>query len=737
MAWNRKSLSPQTSSIPAAPSVKAGVGIGAPVATMPGYTERGYRDSWDIQKAYREGMQKVTWVFRCIDAIAGNQARLPVVLRKGNSPEGEVVRRGDHPLLDILNTKANEGENSFVFRYRLSSQVLMSTRGVFIEVIRNRIGEVLALQLLPPDYTAPIPDARRFVSGFEVELPGMQKKVLSPDKVLWIRRPHPLNPYLSLTPMESAGMAIEIENLAKLYNRNFLLNDGRPGGLLVVKSEMDEDDKDELRSRFRGNLNRAGGTSVISSEQGVDYVDTGSNPRDAAYSDMRQVTKEEILTAFGVPESAIGNAAGRTFSNAAEELRVFWMETMLPHLEVLARGFDELDPTHYVDFYTDEVPIIIVVKQERERYLREEMNDGAISFNEYRVETGRKPVESELADSLLANPNLTPIGNTEKPFNPQQQVPVEQAGVVPEDPNALAAGAPPVDPNAPVDPTAPVADPFAPAPFPEEAVDLEGGPRFAVAGAKGEDGDDEWLVKAEQASERWADIVDRALERVFERQRDDVLAKVASPGMQRALATNSLQTRSLFDQATWDKALDEELRPLLAGIMGDGSSDLAEVEVKALPTLDEAKSLLTAQMKRLLRVNDTTRKGIEDAVVTVKAMPPEEDRLGTMQTAIKAVFADLLGRRRRNIAEHEAQTALNAGVFLAAVKSKVPGHKVWVSRHDERVRPAHKQLDADRVNFGEPFVVDGVKIRFPGDPLAPPHLTINCRCKLRFRPGRV
>jgi hypothetical protein len=42
--------------------------------------------------------------------------------------------------------------------------------------------------------------------------------------------------------------------------------------------------------------------------------------------------------------------------------------------------------------------------------------------------TGRKKVVSDLADSILANPNLTPIANTEKPM---------------EDPNAAAAaGAP-------------------------------------------------------------------------------------------------------------------------------------------------------------------------------------------------------------------------------------------------------------------------------------------------------
>ena len=86
MAWNsynNKSLNNQSS--------KA-VGPGAPVSHNPGFVGKPYTDSWDIERVYREGMQKVTWVARCIDAIAGNQARLPIVLRKDNSPHGEVIR---------------------------------------------------------------------------------------------------------------------------------------------------------------------------------------------------------------------------------------------------------------------------------------------------------------------------------------------------------------------------------------------------------------------------------------------------------------------------------------------------------------------------------------------------------------------------------------------------------------------------------------------------------------------
>jgi hypothetical protein len=102
---------------------------------------------------------------------------------------------------------------------------------------------------------------------------------------------------------------------------------------------------------------------VISSDDGADFVDTAASPRDANYIQMRTLTKEEILAAFGVPESIIGNSANRTFSNAGEEGKVFWMETMTPHLELIARSFDKIDPEYYLDFDKSRVPIIILAMQ--------------------------------------------------------------------------------------------------------------------------------------------------------------------------------------------------------------------------------------------------------------------------------------------------------------------------------------------------------------------------------------
>lgn len=756
MAWNATNKSLSGSSEKALP-------YGAPVTTNLGVSPgRGYHDSWDIERAYREGMKKVTWVARAVDAIAGNQARLPMIMRSGNSAFGKIIN--DHETLKVLNSKANPGENSYIFRHRLSAQLLISTRGAFVEQIRGKDGRLLALHLLPPQYTSPIPDPKKFVSGYEVLLPGAGRTVIPASDVLWFRHPHPLNPYLSMTPMEAAGIAIEIENLSKFYNRNFLLNDGRPGGLLVVRSDMDEDDKEELRSRFRGNIARAGGITVLSSEDGVDFVDTASNPRDAAYVEMRRITKEEILAAFGVPESVIGNAANRTFSNAGEEIKVFWMETMIPHLEMLARGFDELDDKHYFDFDTTNVPMLILAKQEREGHLLTEFSSGLITANEYRKATGREEVESDLADTMLANPNLAPIGNTERDM--PYVDPAAQAAAVPGqmgmDPNALpgqpGAAAPQSGPytgqqQGPAAPSITSGDPNAailaegaPPPSPE-AVSAAQEAGFQVQGmslpfdgmsTKSDDIrfqiDDEYETKAARDVERWELILDRTLERFFERQQRVIMEKAGGAKAQKAFLEGRLEVSQIFDAAGWNRQIREDIRPVLAGIMLDGAESLSgdQGSSKSVNTLDEQyQQTLDAQTARVEQINTTTQEQIAAAIAEASGQADSDEGSVLLKAAILAVFLKAQSKRRQRIAEIEAKSAYNGGIYIAGVQKGLLS-KTWLTEMDDRVRPEHAVLHGKTVSVDRAFSVGDVEIRYPGDPLAPPNLSIGCRCKLRM-----
>jgi hypothetical protein len=90
--------------------------------------------------------------------------------------------------------------------------------------------------------------------------------------------------------------------------------------------------------------------------------------------------------------------------------------------------------------------------------------------------------------------------------------------------------------------------------------------------------------------------------------------------------------------------------------------------------------------------------------------------------------------RARTIAQTETTRAYGAGTLAAGMEqSRLTGRllqKRWDSKHDARVRSPHKAVDGETRDLGMPFYVDGVPMMFPGDPLAPPDLVINCRCDL-------
>lgn len=77
-----------------------------------------------------------------------------------------------------------------------------------------------------------------------------------------------------------------------------------------------------------------------------------------------------------------------------------------------------------------------------------------------------------------------------------------------------------------------------------------------------------------------------------------------------------------------------------------------------------------------------------------------------------------------------ATAILNAGTQAAADTDPEFLLMEWVTMHDNAVREAHRFAAGQQRPPGEPFNVDGVPMRYPGDPEAPIELWINCRCTL-------
>lgn len=372
--------------------------------------------TWDLEQAVRQGYERVIWVFRCVDAIASNSSSLPLVVRKHNDLSGDIWE--DPDLAKVLNRRPNAYETSQQFRYRLAAQSLLSRRGAFVEVVRNNAGRPTELHLLNNSNVRVIPHTTKFVERFDI-MTDSGTVSLSPEDVLWIRvKPHPTDPYSQMTPLVAAGLAADTDYLARLYNRNFLLNDGRPGMIVSVSGDMEDEDARELKARFGGGPSQAGRTTVISAD-GVSAVDTSANPRDVGWQSAVQGSKDDILLSFGVPVSVLGDASGRTFDNADAEWANYWEATMVPFCDGLAAGFDSLTIGGITDDFLvshnyDGVDVLQRHKRDKESRALGQLQVGAITMDDYRDTLGLPRLDIPATRVLWMPPGNVPVGMNDK-----------------------------------------------------------------------------------------------------------------------------------------------------------------------------------------------------------------------------------------------------------------------------------------------------------------------------------
>jgi len=261
------------------------------------------------------------------------------------------------------------------------------------------------------------------IGGYQIWVPGAPRYELpafDPDSndtnsVIWLCKPHPTNPFSGTVAVEAGSMSLDQDWYARLYNRNFLMNDGRPGGLLTVKGLGDEG-VDVLQQRFSGGPSQAGRTSVIEAED-ASWLDTAISPRDAQYQQLRTITKEEILEGIhGVPDTILGMAANRTYDNADAEREVYWTETMNPHLwiqeralEVLTSGgiHDDVRLWHDVS----NIEVLNRAYEKRVSGAMDQFNAGLITIDEFRKLTGREPFNVPGSRVVFVAGSKAPIGD--------------------------------------------------------------------------------------------------------------------------------------------------------------------------------------------------------------------------------------------------------------------------------------------------------------------------------------
>jgi HK97 family phage portal protein len=756
----------------------------------------GRADGWDMERVIAEGYERSIWTFKSVEAISKHASTLPIQIGRGGDERRFEEVLDDHPLLKLLNHKANPLETGDVFKKRLSAQLLLSKKGVFVEKTYSRGGVLVRLDLLPPDRVQIIPDDRNadYVKHFEFTDYSGRVRELQPKHVIWIRDPHPTDPFCGVTPLEAAGLSVDLDVKARTYNISFIDNDGRPGGVLGIDLDgVDPTEVERIQRRLAPGAHNAGQLTLVGTGPGgVTYVDTAARPREMAYETLSSTSKEEILAAFGVPESVIGNASERTYANADREEWTFWDHTELPHLNLIASGFDpDLNDEWTVRFDTSGVKALEFPRRQAREEARKEFEAGLITIDEYREIAGRPAFGVPQSRALWISPQKAPV-----PANPEDAAalglgpdpvagpPAElppgaapSASAAAEDVASARAGADPgaasdvaaarmLGGPAATDSLATAADVVAAA---RSTVDAQA-PGAAAAdlsrarsvqgdaldGAAAEDVaaartavETKALLRARGGYEVTDDDFDAlsmsvaaAITALLARMEGVVLARLRAPKIRKY--TRYWEPQDPADVRHVDADLDqdrvvsasrwaEETAQTLSPILQNAAIATARKAGQALAGTDTVPpSAAAAAIVSGAYAGEAITEFLAQLAEHLRTAQSSAQSLTDLEAVVTRHYTSAKPALVARVAETCAVATINGAADAAADNAGPDVVRTWISRGDTRVRPAHKALHGRTLPVGTPYTVDGVSLRFPGDPFAPIALTVNCRCRLHY-----
>lgn len=158
--------------------------------------------------------------------------------------------------------------------------------------------------------------------------------------------------------------------------------------------------------------------------------------------------------------------------------------------------------------------------------------------------------------------------------------------------------------------------------------------------------------------DRWSGILDRGLERLFERQQRVVLEKAGGAKARKALADGSLEVDTVMPQDIWDKQMDEDIRPVLNAIIKDAMESYSEKSADYNPP--SSSSLITtvdAQMDRIKSINIDSREAVTREIGNCRHANDDTQRLAMFKSALTEYFTYLLAKVRPQVAVDESQRA--------------------------------------------------------------------------------
>lgn len=661
----------------------------------------------------------VAVAYRCVHMKASNLAAVDMVVLAG-----ETVNEA-HPVARLW----NEGTPGAPYSARVVREVgfaqaeLKGEAFLYVDRGEDRTGEPEGLHPLF-DRVTPIVQrddeqtGRRgngTLLGFRVDAAGGAVFLL-PSEVLWLRYPHPTQRWGALAPWRAARYAVEVDALARSWQRSSLQNNARPGSIVDlgdVDQQVHELALAEFRTKVEGPQNA--GRSLLLSGPGTKSVHhLGFTPEEMNYLKSRVANADEIMVAFGVHPDLL--RGGSTYENRAAAKTALWSDTLVPALDVLASEVDRQmipEAGQTAGWDLSDVDALQESQSAIIGRVSDLMYPDVITVDEGRAMIGLEPLPGGLGGFTLTayrqRANLTAQADFMDVITAGASV-RSQVRTVRHRGRTTRVRT--------LERAAPTVASQLAAYDRHERIGRKALDRLAARQAKAVLRELN-KTRAMAPAQTWEGYTGHTMP--IPRATPDAHAPTMTHDTGQRMAADDL-----FSVNYWRAETVAALEGFMAGTWAEAGERAARQFGLDWDVLDpQVAEAMTARLGVLAgQVTDTTR-AILDAQILQHGVE-EGESVDDLADRLRVVFTDLAGWRAKLIARTETVGGFNASAHTVAAASGLVVSRQWLATTDARTRPSHARLDGHRIAGTDGTYPNGCA--YPGDPNGPADETVNCRC---------
>lgn len=601
--------------------------------------------------------------------------------------DGEEWLKGEHELSAVLE-QPNPDQDISEFLTQIS--LLMDIDGqALIVKAGDRSGRIAQLWVYNQDQFTVERAPGRLYGRFRVNTENGQE-TLSPDDVIYLREPHPTDPYQAISRVGTALSKINLSQDLVTTIRQILRRGVNPGGIFGFKEALTSEQKESVRGEIKANLagvHNAGGAMVLDGE--VSYTSPVISLKDMTTGPAQYDCEAAICQAFQVHPILVGAKVGMESNSGlsdsiAPALKLYYDVAARPQWRKIERKLTagllrpiDNNPRRFIRFDTTKVQALQETMLERAKTV--DTAREVLTVDEGRIYLGYDALEDDRGDKLIAEtsrPEIDPsllggFGADEPPAKGEKRKRVRSS--------------------------------------------TDQASRHIVwLGREAMRNAHEFTI---QIAAQSALIEDREAIRqlLHVEQKAEALTEAAISGIL-AKIVHHLKTVA---EERWRKLLRP---PVLAAGRHAVQQAAAELGVSFNLLQPGLLEFIDREIGFLItKVNETTRDAVRRAIL-------DGFKAGESLDGIAQRIADLGAftvERAELIARTETTRALNGSqresLSKYAQESGARATKSWLSQRDDKVRPEHESLDGQKRPVDEAF---SNGLQEPSEP--------NCRCYLLF-----